>query len=790
MITKIKLKNWRTHLDSEIKFSEGTNCFIGPMGSGKTSVMDALCFGLFGTFLNLQQRKIKLEDIVMKKPVPKDRAEVTIFFDMNGFEYNVKRIVNNGRSTAEIRKNGELIEGPQATKVTKEVERILKMDYDLFTRAIYSEQNQLDMFLTIPKGQRMKKIDELLAIDKFEKARSNTKSLINKFSDTLNEKKKMIESMKSDESFRNVENIKREFSELNERGARLRQRLAEVVRSKESIEKELSKLKEQQKQVQRIDEDTKKFKALLEITEKDVDKLKEELVEFAEATPEQMRKDYDDVTEEIKKYFFQIQSEKKSFDDLKEEYADDNANIRIIESEKLPKLEKDVEESKKISEELKAKPLKKLQAQLEKEKALLEKKQLSLQKASVKISELEESMRELENVGNVCPICDGKLTDAKKEKLQAKRTENIDAMKKEIKTLQPEIVKIRRTIETLENDIGRVSVMEKQFENIKDSEKKLKELQDLLEKSKAKTVVFEKQKKMFEKNLEMLEAKHKELQDRQNKITQVISKEEEVSEKITRMKDYENKLFALRNEKESYVSFTPSILEKREQEYMAALGMKAEVETNIKNLAEISEDKRRLLQEIESKKDMIEKSRKEIEKMDTTSMQLEKLVNALALTQEQLRKDFVESVNKAMETIWSELYPYKDIYNIRLGIEDRDYVLQMQDSTGWVPADGIASGGERSMACLALRIAFSLVLAPQLKWLVLDEPTHNLDAKAVEELSNVLRERIATFVDQVFLITHDPALENAVSGFLYRLDREKEKDGHTKVNLVSSPSEI
>jgi exonuclease SbcC len=140
-----------------------------------------------------------------------------------------------------------------------------------------------------------------------------------------------------------------------------------------------------------------------------------------------------------------------------------------------------------------------------------------------------------------------------------------------------------------------------------------------------------------------------------------------------------------------------------------------------------------------------------------------------------------------MGTIWGELYPYKDIYNIRLCIEGGDYVLQLQDSTGWMSADGIASGGERSMACLALRIAFSLVLSPQLKWLVLDEPTHNLDSKAVEELSNVLRDGISTFVDQIFLITHDPSLENAVSGYLYRLEREKEKDGFTKVNLVSGP---
>lgn len=94
---------------------------------------------------------------------------------------------------------------------------------------------------------------------------------------------------------------------------------------------------------------------------------------------------------------------------------------------------------------------------------------------------------------------------------------------------------------------------------------------------------------------------------------------------------------------------------------------------------------------------------------------------------------------------------------------------------------GIASGGERSIAALALRIAFALVLAPQLRWLVLDEPTHNLDMKAVEDLALTLRDKIGEFVDQVFLITHDENLENAVTGSLYKLERKKEVDGVTKI---------
>ncbi|MFB6217322.1 MAG: hypothetical protein ABEJ72_10240, partial [Candidatus Aenigmatarchaeota archaeon] len=95
-------------------------------------------------------------------------------------------------------------------------------------------------------------------------------------------------------------------------------------------------------------------------------------------------------------------------------------------------------------------------------------------------------------------------------------------------------------------------------------------------------------------------------------------------------------------------------------------------------------------------------------------------------------------------------------------------------------------GGERTTACLALRIAFALVLAPNLRWLVLDEPTHNLDQKTVRDLAELLRTSVSEFVDQVFLITHDENLEGAVNSYLYRLERNKEENEPTRIEKIES----
>ena len=91
MIRKVKLQNWKSHLDTELVFDRGTNVFIGPMGSGKTSVLDAICFAFFGTFPTLFSKKIKLDDVIMNRPVEKQMAKVSVTFEVDREEYTITR---------------------------------------------------------------------------------------------------------------------------------------------------------------------------------------------------------------------------------------------------------------------------------------------------------------------------------------------------------------------------------------------------------------------------------------------------------------------------------------------------------------------------------------------------------------------------------------------------------------------------------------------------------------------------------------------------------------------------
>ncbi|MFH1105974.1 MAG: AAA family ATPase, partial [Candidatus Aenigmatarchaeota archaeon] len=221
-------------------------------------------------------------------------------------------------------------------------------------------------------------------------------------------------------------------------------------------------------------------------------------------------------------------------------------------------------------------------------------------------------------------------------------------------------------------------------------------------------------------------------------------------------------------------------IESMRKDFNEASGLKRELIVKINASAGLCADKKKALEEAKSKLELLEKTRGEIKRIGEITGDLEIFSTALERTQIALRENFVEAVNMVMSEVWDQLYPYGDFSEVKLNIDDADYVLQLKERSGrWVDADA-ASGGERSIACLALRIAFSLALAPNLKWLVLDEPTHNLDSKAVEDLANTLRYGVSDVVEQVFLITHDEKLEDAITGSLYRLERNKANDGATR----------
>lgn len=787
MIKSVRLKNWRSHLSSELRFSKGVNALLGSIGTGKSSVLDAICFALFGTFPLLQSKKIKLDDVIMSKPLIKDKAEAELEFEFNNKNYLVRRVIERGKGTtySEIREDGKLLEAPNSLNVTEVVEKILKVNYELFTKAVYSEQNQLDYFLTLPKGQRKKKFDELLMLDRFENARASVVSLINRIADRKDWIKKEVDKVDIEGLEKTLANVRESLEKILLDKKRYEKALTEYINSRSFLEKEVAKLKAIKESIEKLKQSESAIKSRVEEVTISIKSLEEELrgMEIGKVE-EQLKR----VKEEISELEISLRDKRlqhRKFLDLEAEQKVKFGEIR----NKIQQLEKEVEEKLRVKTEFEQY---KSIIKFDIEKELIEKKQnlykLNEEIGSIKskIADTENLLKQLSTIKERCPLCQSKLTEKKRVALTQHREQHLKALNLEMLNLLERKAKVEADIKELESIKAKWDEMKLEIRDLEKSQDELQKLKEEFSKIEETLPRTSGLVKSFEMEINNIEKKLEEKNKLKGELETLISKFKEYAEKIARLqrlKVEEEKVLKEINEKESLLGGKD--LDEMENKLKEIIGNIKECEANIKMCEELEREKVERIKEYEKKIEEVKRQKEEIKKLEKILKELKIFEQALIATQVELREEFIESINYYMKKIWLTLYPYGDFVGIRLAIEEGDYVLQLEERSGrFISADGMASGGERSIACLALRIAFSKVLAPHLRLLVLDEPTHNLDSTSVEVLSQTLRERISEFVDQVFIISHDEKLEEAITGSAYKLERDKATDGITMIKQI------
>ncbi|MFH1391335.1 MAG: AAA family ATPase [Candidatus Diapherotrites archaeon] len=669
MIKTIKLENWKTHYNTELDFSKGTNVIVGKMGSGKSSIMDAISFALYGTFPTLAARKVTLEETIMAKPSKQETAKITLEFDYNGKEYSVERIVKRkGINEGTLREFGKILAGPKTTETTKKIEEILEVSYELFSRAIYSEQNQIDFFLKLTPAQRKEKFDELLGLDKYEKVRTNSVTLANRLKRIIEDRKKFLQEQKR-------KNNPKELEEYEKKISKKEKELNDKEKENSELEKQI---KEKEKTLKQLEEKEKENKFLKEL---------------------------------------EIQSKAK-IESLTEQLKTGREKLKDTKHEKI---EGKIKENEK----------------LEKENEKLERKVSKIkEEIAVQNNLLNSNSKNVSNAQKLesdCPICKRPLNEHDKEKLEQELKDEEEKILKKTKELNSDLEKEIKELKEKKEELGKI---EKKGETI---EKQLNELKRLKEIA-AELSEKEKQKNDLEKEIE--------------KVREMMKK----------------------------TGFDEKEHEKHEKEFLGLKEKSAELRTEISSGKELLKELNESVKRIKEIEHQIKELETQVKENEKTTEKLAIFTSALKSTQGELRNMMVETVNQAMGEIWPRIYPYKDFLSVKIIVEEGSYeVMVKQRNEQWARVEGILSGGERSAAAITLRIAISLVLTQNLGWIILDEPTHNLDVNAVKELSETMRNHLPELIEQIFIITHDKEMENAASGKLYSLEREKEKDAPTKV---------
>ena len=796
MITQVRLKNWKSHRETDLRFGDGTNVLVGQMGAGKSAVLDAITYAFFGTLPAIQTRRLKLESLITNRPGPMDRAEVEIGFTTpEGDEYLVKRVIERGRGTtlSELRKGtGELIESPSSTRVSELIGSLLKLDYDLFERAIYSEQNRLDYFLTLPRGKRMESIDELLGINKLELARKNMGSLVNRIEDRVEEREKTVSQLRQDVSLTLLPTYEQELRDMESSRQEMEIELQRLKPELDSVSAQLQRFRKTQQELAGLESAFHELEGAISAHKRQLDLVRGRLGVAVDITPEELGRK----VKNLERAHGEAQGKEK---ELHSSLTASSSRVRELETrvtmirENMEKLELEIERKRKLSQELEKINLQELArvvGELQLESRMVG-DELSASRA--RAGDLQQTMDELAAAGSTCPVCESPLEEDKKQQLLEERK---DQLEKQLNRAAELDVRVKELNENLNQKLelqGKAQLLAKEVEDLPAREGEHSRFLGTLQDS-------ERELEGARKAVEQLEAEvdevHKEVESLREQLTSAQQTlqlrldldqlELEHKQKLAESLRVQREIWQVRR---TYDEELAKEIEKRHEELIRT---HERLRTELIGQEQLMMEKRKLIESIREKLDVISRSEVEVKYLRDAAGALSTIQTALARTQTALRREFIDGVNEAMSDLWENVYPYGDFTGVRLAVEGGerggDYVLQLRDRAGnWVPVEGIASGGERTDACLALRIAFAIVLAPSLSWIVLDEPTHNLDEEGIQELARVMRERLPEVVRQILIITHEQRLEEAVSGYLYRFSRNKDVDEPTRVERVTVP---
>jgi DNA repair exonuclease SbcCD ATPase subunit len=239
-----------------------TTLIIGKNGEGKSTILDALCFGLFGKpFRNIN--KGQLVNSINNK-----NCLVTIEFDINGREYKIIRGIKP--HVFEIWINGELVNQDAAMRDYQKVleQQILKLNYKTFTQVVILGSASFVPFMQLPTTQRREVIEDILDIKIFstmnqllkEKA-SETKDAIAKVENEISTAKTKVESQQAiiktiaEAKTNAIESIKSKISSSNDEIQHAESEISVIV-------EEINTLKTSISDKERVSEDIDKAKSI------------------------------------------------------------------------------------------------------------------------------------------------------------------------------------------------------------------------------------------------------------------------------------------------------------------------------------------------------------------------------------------------------------------------------------------------------------------------------------------------------------------------------------------------
>ena len=664
MIRSIELVDFLAHSNTKLEFENDATVFVGDNGAGKSSIIDAITFSLFGEHTRKNNKGL------IRRGANQGFAKIE--FSANGKNYQaIRKIDSKGTLTAQFAEdvNGKLIpiaEGERkqfGESMTKHVEETLGMDFEKLKIASIVQQGELDSIIKAKPKEFKELLNTIIGIDKLDTALASMRTVQREFRSTIQKKF----------GYDDIQVVENKITEYQNESKNAQPRLEQLDVEKKEQELLISKLEKQ------IQNDSTKESQL-----KDLESRKKEWQEYAKDVIKSIQ---NEVTE-------------------KEEIVNECKPCFTISKNK-----------NEIESEIN---------KIQKELSVIESELSSLEKKQVRLEEHEELTEKLVLKDGKCPVCDSTV-DHLKPLFQKKHIED------EIKEIEKKIEKLENKKDELEQNIHSLS-------------------NDLEESKKAETILSTykiKNESELDGIVAEIKAKVKQMQN----IPITINSGQLVE--AASLDSHAKTIY------DNIVSLEKSTSGFDQQEFLK------NIESRDGSMTRLSQ----INQEYGEISGNIKKAKMELEKLDLTLTELNH-VQGYVTELEQIQENVYNRdgpVGKSLRSWSLEIISQKaseyleklntKIQRISLSEKTRDVDISCYSRNTTLDLESL-SGGEQVSVALALRLGMSHLLgASNLNFMILDEPTANLDNERKKSLVNVLSQLTNLKEDdssmQFIIITHD-----------------------------------
>jgi len=163
----VQLESIRSHELSTVPFARGFNCLVGGVGCGKSSILYAIDFALFGDPIGRSFEYILREGA--------NSGKVTVQFVQNGKSYKISRgLKRRGKGIGQDLDELKLFEGEteiaglKSDAVAEQLKTITGLDKELFREIVWVRQEHLKELLNAAPRERQTRLDKLFGLSDYE----------------------------------------------------------------------------------------------------------------------------------------------------------------------------------------------------------------------------------------------------------------------------------------------------------------------------------------------------------------------------------------------------------------------------------------------------------------------------------------------------------------------------------------------------------------------------------------------------------------------------------------------